>query len=352
MKFQSITLCLDMYGCPNRCKHCWLGVTPNGCMPVSELENTAAAFEPFSECINISSWYREPDYRDNYKELWEIEQRLSHNYPNPEAHYELISVWRMARDSEYIKWLAELGVKTVQLTLFGREAVTDEFTGRPGAYRDILKSIDILLSHGISPRIQTFINKRTIPELPYIEELIGTLSLEKRCSEAGGKFTFFMHQGSCDGENEQFYDDWITPDDLEKIPPYLAQHTLRHFKADNLYDVFGKTEKELCAKLLNDHTTGDKISQNPVFYIDSKFNVYPNTSTPSQFICLGNLKNDGAEAVLENYVNHKSPAAQVLTSTPFSEMVKKIGNRESLRLFSEGDYKELILNRYCRLMKN
>lgn len=26
---KSITLCVDLYGCPNRCKHCWLGHMPN-----------------------------------------------------------------------------------------------------------------------------------------------------------------------------------------------------------------------------------------------------------------------------------------------------------------------------------
>ena len=25
MKFNRITACLDMFGCPNRCKHCWIG---------------------------------------------------------------------------------------------------------------------------------------------------------------------------------------------------------------------------------------------------------------------------------------------------------------------------------------
>jgi len=36
MKFEKITACLDMYGCPNRCKHCWLGNTPNGKLSVED----------------------------------------------------------------------------------------------------------------------------------------------------------------------------------------------------------------------------------------------------------------------------------------------------------------------------
>ena len=49
MKFEEILICLDMHGCPNRCRHCWLGTTPNGNMPVSELAFAAEEFRPFTE---------------------------------------------------------------------------------------------------------------------------------------------------------------------------------------------------------------------------------------------------------------------------------------------------------------
>ena len=33
MKTNNLTILADMYGCPNRCKHCWLGHMPNRKMP-------------------------------------------------------------------------------------------------------------------------------------------------------------------------------------------------------------------------------------------------------------------------------------------------------------------------------
>lgn len=41
MNFEKITACLDMYGCTNRCKHCWLGITPNGNLSIDDLKFVA-----------------------------------------------------------------------------------------------------------------------------------------------------------------------------------------------------------------------------------------------------------------------------------------------------------------------
>jgi len=38
MKFEKITACLDMHGCPNRCKYCWSGTTPDGNLPIFDLK--------------------------------------------------------------------------------------------------------------------------------------------------------------------------------------------------------------------------------------------------------------------------------------------------------------------------
>ena len=269
-KFKKITLCLDMYGCPNRCKHCWVGHSPNGHIRVDDFTRISKLFKPYACDIEIFDWYREPDYKDNYKQLWELRKQSSDSVT---PHFELISVWRVVRDSEYIKWLVSLGLKKAQLTLFGGENTTDYYTGRKGAYNEILQAIDILIENNISPRIQVFVNKNNINELPLIENLIIKNNLEKRCTDFGGEFTCFIHQGSCDGENAKLYDVRITQDDLAKIPRLLTEFTLKHFNATSLDEVFGQSEQDLYKKLANDTTTESYIVDNPVYYIDSKFNV-------------------------------------------------------------------------------
>jgi len=335
-----------MYGCPNRCKHCWLGVTPNGNLTIDDLKFVADTFRPFTNNLEINDRYREEDYPDNYKELWEITTELS---DKKTPHFENISYWRAVRDKEYIPWLYSLGVRAAQLTIFGDEEITDYFVGRKGAFKEILKTIETLLQNGIVPRIQTFIYKNNITQLPYMQQLIEELDLEKRCAYVGRKFVFFLHQGSCSGENEQFYDVWITPEDIEKIPPKLIDFTLKHWDKSNITEVLGKPEQEFYNQLIYDSSTMSGIvTDSPVFFIDKNLNVYPNYETPSPWWCLGNLKTDGAEKILDTYINNGSIAQHAMLTIPISEMVKKYGNPESMRLFGEWDYKNFILHNYCR----
>ena len=313
MHFRHITIALDMYGCPNRCRHCWLGHTPNGHMPVSALRETAEAFRPYTDSLETDWWYREPDYPDNYRELWDLTASLS---DRKTPHFELISVWRLARDPSYIRWLQARGVNTVQLTMFGGESMTDRYTGRRGAYREILSAIDTLLAHQIVPRMQTFVNRETLPELPHVASLIRELDLEKRCASFGGQFRYFLHQGSCDGANAANYDLWITPEDLEKIPEELMQYTFQHFGTDNPDEIFGRTEAAWYRLLTDDSSTAGYVTDAPVFFVDPRYDVYPNITAPAPHWRLGNLKTDGAEAILRRYAENGSTAQRIRNTVP------------------------------------
>ena len=136
--FQHITVCLDMRGCPNRCRHCWIGHAPNARLPKEALIALAEAFRPFAKRLTVYDWYREPDYGDDYREMWELCGRLSDARPE---HFELVSFWRLARDPDYGTWLASLGVRRAQLTLFGGRARTDQYTGRANAFAEILQAV-------------------------------------------------------------------------------------------------------------------------------------------------------------------------------------------------------------------
>lgn len=344
MNFEEITIALDMFGCPNRCKHCWLGWGPNAGLSREDLVFTAEAFRPYAQKLCVYDWYREPDFSEDYREMWQLCEALSTPGSGHE-HFELASVWRLARDEGYPDWLRSVGVPVVQMTLFGGEETTDYFTGRKGAYQDILKGIEILLDHGIAPRIQAFVNRRNVDELPVIEALVKELDLEARCRDIGQEFSCFVHQGSCDGKSAEFYPDWVTPEDLDKIPPLLAEHTLRHFGKESLMAVFGRTESDLVRELLEDNTTCSLGEREPVLYVDSHFDVYPNFTTPGPYWRLGNLKQDGAERVLEAYVKDESPAQRARRTVPVKELAR-LGDPESRRLFGRGDYIELLLHRY------
>jgi len=345
--FQKLTICLDMAGCPNRCRHCWVGHAPNAQLIEEDLRFVATAFRPFTDNLEVASWYREPDYPDNYRELWQLENELSDRRTVP--HWELCSFWRAVRDEAYVPWLAALGVKVCQLTLFGGREKTDYYTGRKGAYDEIIKTIELLLANGIAPRIQTFLFKDNAEDLQSVVALIEKIRLEQRCAAIGTSFTAFVHQGSCDGANAKLnslYDLRPTTAEVAKIPLLLADYSLKHFGEKSILEVFGQTERELFTELSHDASTKSSVSDSPIFYVDNCFNVYPNFSEPSPHWCLGNLKTDGTGKVTQTYLGNCSAAAHTRLTTSISEMVCKFGSPDSLRLFDKSDYEAYILSRY------
>ena len=108
--FDRLTLSLDLAGCPNRCRHCWLGWGPNGGLSREDLAWAAEAFRPYARELAVYDWYREPDYAQDYRERWELCESLSTPGSGRE-HFELASLWRLARDENYAPWLKGLGVR-------------------------------------------------------------------------------------------------------------------------------------------------------------------------------------------------------------------------------------------------
>lgn len=347
MQYENILAALDMLGCPNRCRHCFMGWRPNPSLTEADLRFVAEAFRPYAKTLTVSDWNREPDFGDDYKEKWALCRELSSPETPPE-HYELASVWRLARDPAYAPWLKSLGLRYVQLTLFGGEDITDYFTGRKGAYQYILKAIDALLEYEIAPRIQVFVNKMTIDELPKVEELVERLDLERRCEAIGIPFAFFAHQGGCDGEAEKLYPIWVTSEDLDIIPERLAASTCKHFGKPTLEAVFGREEGELYRELVEDRSTESLgTGYQPVLYVDGQFDVFPNLGTVAPQWQLGNLKTDGAATILRRLAGDESPAQRVRATVPVCELTKAYGDPGSRRLFGRGDYIDYLVNRYC-----
>ena len=50
---KNLLLAVDMYGCPNRCRHCWLGHMPNRKMETGADEWIVGYFKPYFEHIGF-----------------------------------------------------------------------------------------------------------------------------------------------------------------------------------------------------------------------------------------------------------------------------------------------------------
>lgn len=332
MNQKSLVLVVDMYGCPNRCRHCWIGHMPNKRMDWDADEWIVNYFKPFFQKITYYSWLREPDFCDDYRNRWNRDCQISVN-SKPER-FELASFWRLVRDPGYVLFLKETGVKKVQLTYFGMEEMTDRYVGRKGAFQELLKATDILAANQIAPRWQAFINEENKDQIPQLIDLFHTLQLEEKCASFGERFEFFVHCGSCEGENRRLYDIRIEKDHIPKkvIPYYLNYNKI-------------VTEQECCQLLAEDtsHVTHHN-DEEIVLYVSNTFDVYFNFTHMTEAWKIGNLKNTEPEEMVRKIVEEDTDALNAAKTVTVRTLVEKYGNRHSKRIFFPEDYKDYLLN--------
>ena len=323
-----------MYGCPNRCRHCWLGHMPNRVMEEGSDEWLVELFKPFFEEIEFYSWLREPDFAPDYRNRWQRDQELSVN-ARPER-FELASFWRLVRDDDYVRFLKETGVKCVQLTFFGLEATTDRYVGRPGAFRELLKATDILLDNGIAPRWQVFINEENRDEIVSLLKLAEERELRERTAAIGSTFRFFVHAGSCDGENARLYPIRIRKQDIpEELIPYYLNYEDNH------------PESELCQRWQDadscfvPHNDGDIV-----LYVANNYDLFFNFTNMHPSWKIGNLKNDPIAELVRRIREEDIPALREARRITLGQLVRLYGDFQSQRAFEEDDYKMYLLNRH------
>lgn len=331
---KNLILVVDMYGCPNRCRHCWLGHMPNRKMEDGADEWIFNYFKPYFENITYYSWLREPDFCDDYRERWTKDIQLSRGIMP--QRFELGSFWRIVRDRSYVKFLKEVGVKRVQLTFFGLEETTDRYVGRKGAFKELLQATDILIKNEIAPRWQAFINEENKEEIVQLLPLIEELNLYDRCAEFGTPFSFFVHAGSCDGENRKLYGIRINKQDIpEAIIPYFLH-----------YDKV-KTEREWCELLKEEPKSVMYHNEKDiVLNISNCFDVYFNFTHMTPNWKIGNLKEDNREELIRRIIDEDTQALKLAGKISIGELVRKYGDFQSDKAFEVGDYKSYLLNRY------
>ena len=338
MNAKSLSLAVDLYGCPNRCLHCWLGHMPNLPMEPEADAWIVERFRPYFEQIAFYSWLREPDFCPDFRTRWERDKALSVNTV-PER-FELASFWRLVRDPDYANFLRELDVNRVQLSFFGLEQTTDRYVGRKGAFRELLRATEILLDNGICPRWQGFLNEENRLELVELLHLSEKLELSRRCEALGGAFRFFVHEGSCDGENRKLYPIRIC---REHIPEELLPYYL------NLDRV--RTEAELCELFRNDPSPvsfpqGEEL----VLNVSNQYELFFNYTHMRPEWAIGNLKTEPIEELLRRIEEGDTPALRVAREISLGELVQRYGHPESHRVFDEGDYRIYLLNRHLEAL--
>jgi hypothetical protein len=334
---------VDMAGCPNNCRHCWLGNQNNGNMSICEFREIAAQFKDWKDengkaitNLGFSTWHREPDYRDDYRELWELEKELSS--PGMVKKFELLSIWRLARDEGYAKWAAEVfrthaeNKKPVcQISFFGMEESTDWGVNRKGAFKDSILATNRLIEDGIAPRWQLFATKRGLSDFEQFTGLIYELDLFKRCEAIGHKFEVFVNCFSPEGNGFHIDHETLEEDDLSKIPQGLVD-----ICRDSIEN-FGKPEYVWLDNLANNNSPPNLSANMYYISINANYDAYPNIAEPAEWWRLGNLKTDGVDKIIKVYRDETTPGMRANREMPVSELARRYGIKGSKKMYAKSD---------------
>lgn len=356
IRSDELGIALDMNGCPNRCRHCWLGSGTNRKLSTDDLRWAVGPFRAFVEGpenstpitrLAVASWFREPDYADNYRELYGLEAELG---DCKRYGYELLSIWRLAREPGYAEWAKQVGPDTCQISFFGMEETNDWFHRRRGAFRDALTATERLLEVGMKPRWQVFLTTKLIPELSELLELVEKLRLRERVQELGTEFTIFMHTPGPDGNARHIED--LRPDlaDLKLLPAELIESSRKHFKREELW----YTEGELVARVLNEEEAFPYAYPYPErlwMVIKDDWDVFSNFAGLEDWWRLGNLRADPVAAILERFVNNDAPGLAAIHGHSPKALVKRFGDPSGTKIYTDsGDLLSLFVEKHCAEM--
>jgi len=353
IKSRDIAIALDMYGCPNRCRHCWLGHPSNKRLSEQDFRWAATQFrnyvrrgekQPFINNLGVMSWVWEPDFTDDYERLYELEAELSDIKP---YRFELLSIWRLARDEKYAKWAKKVGPDTCQITFFGIEETNDWFYRRRGAFQDNLIATERLLDVGIKPRWQIFLTKKIIPEVGKLLKLIDRLKLSDRVKSLGGNFDLFMHTPGPDGEARELEHLRPTLEDTRSIPSEVIESSKKHFNVEKLW----YTEGELISQILTEKEDFPYAYFYPkilCFYIKNNWDVFSNMGTLEPWWELGNLRTDSLQSIFDNFESNRVLGLETIFTVSVKELAKRFGNPKSRLVYNnKDDLESLFVGRYC-----
>jgi len=341
LRSRELTLAFDLRGCPNRCRHCYLGCPPNRRMSEAALRDAVAAFraaraptgEPLLTHLQVMTWAREPDFAPNYRRLYDLEAELS---DSPPQRFELLSIWRLARDPGYAPWAKSVGTAACQISFFGLGATQDWFVRRRGAFDDCLVATERLIEAGVAPRWQLFLTRRILPELDDLLRLVDTLRLRERVAAMGGAFQIFIHAPGPDGAARQIEHLRPTLEETRAVPQELVAASRAYLRREALW----RAEADLLAEIAQreerfPHTYDDPAS--PAFYILANGDVFSNIGTWEPWWRVGNLAQDAPAALVARYEADDCPGLRAIRTLPARDLARAYGDPASQRVYSSAD---------------
>ena len=156
--------------------------------------------------------------------------------------------------------------------------------------------------------------------------------IREKCPE----LEFFVHEGTCDGENRKLYPIRIRKRNIpaELIPVYLGYEEVL-------------TERECCEILQKDSSVPKlPITDEITLNISNTYDVYYNFTHMTEPWIIGNLKKEKPEILIPRIIKGDTFALNALAETSWQKLTKQFGDFHSDRAFGEDDYRMYLINSY------
>ena len=351
MDYWPSTVCVDICGCPNACRHCFTLGTPRH---ERDAEFVSQVYRRFSDHAQRSGlpapelglYMQEPFFHTKWREMLALEDELNGFSRRERLRQErcrgLATVgWRIAREQGFAEWLKDYGYEVLQLTFFGLRDTHDWFARREGAFNDLLTTIQRAEESGLVVQPSIMLHKRMIARLPDLLTLLADCGLPHVVN--GLRW-----------ESLQTIDPTGRGYALEDLRPELAD--IKSLGPE----VIKRIEMPLCPEssyvreaLNAPESRPPGLGREVGLTVSINGNVYPDSCwTLDECHCLGNALREDLEAILERFAEAAPPGLHVRAHVGQRELAEQFGDPNGQRVYySLGQLTERWIRQWCEANK-
>jgi MoaA/NifB/PqqE/SkfB family radical SAM enzyme len=341
LRSDKLGLLIDTGGCPNRCAHCRVEGKPTRQMSYQEMRWIVQQFRelrtddrPFFSEIDVSLWFMEPDFRDDYRTLWDLQCELS---GVESKHGGLLSIWRIVSDDTYLPWVKERGGTLCQITLFGAGETHDRFT-RPGAFADSIKAMKRLERADFVVQWLLIFTRAIIPDLDKLLRVAEDLGLPEQSEQHGGSWQPVLPAVVPVGRGWNLEHLRPSSADLDRLPELLR---------DRDRAGYGERTEAECTRLALDGKVSPGKYETLWLHVDASLNVFPQFGQVQPWYCLGNLRSDGPERIIEAYISDQTPGQHARFVIGAKALAEQYEDPNSDLLYTPGSLFHRWITQHC-----
>ena len=342
LKSDKLGLMIDTGGCPNRCVHCSLAGKPTRQMSYPEMRWIVEQFRtlqsngrPRFNTIEVGLWCMEPDFREDYRSLWDLERELS---DVDRKHGGLLSIWRILRDDTYLSWVKEKGGTCCQITLFGAGETHDRFMGR-GAFDECIEVMRRLVAAEVAVQWLMMFTKAIVPDLEALLGMAVDLRLVEESARLGCPWGPTL--ADVDPVGRGWHLEHLRPsvDNLDRLPESLR---------DRDRTGYGERTEAECVRLFLGGEAVSEAYETLWLQVDASFNVFPQFGDLAPWYCLGNLRHDGAERIMEAYLADQTPGQHTRFVIGPRALAEQYGDPKGTLLYTPTHLLHRWIGQHCR----